>query len=144
MKISIHPATVNDAKEIAILSSQLGYSSNTTDIVLRLKNVLDHADHYVCVAKKDGNIVGWIHGFKAYRIESNAFAEIGGLVVDQSHQNMGIGTLLLKHFQQWSLKSNLRKIRVRCNNKRLEAHRFYNKNGYTMNKEQKIFDFSFS
>jgi hypothetical protein len=42
------------------------------------------------MSRADPIFVGWIHAFVAHGIESDAFAEIGGMVVSQKHRGIGI------------------------------------------------------
>jgi GNAT superfamily N-acetyltransferase len=140
MKIIIRNAAINDSESITELSNQLGYATLNTDIQNRLKSIFNHPDHCVFVATNDDNIIGWIHGFYAMRVESDFFVEIGGLVVSNNFRKNGIGKKLVDKVVQWTETKNCKKVRVRCNVIRTESHRFYEKIGFEINKEQKIFD----
>lgn len=85
-------------------------------------------------------MVGWVHGFYSLRVESDPFIEIGGLVVDENHRQKGIGVQLVEKVNTWASTKGCNKLRVRCNTIRLESHEFYNLIGFTLNKEQKVFD----
>lgn len=140
MKISIRNAEINDSESIAELSCQLGYNSENIAIQKRLTEILDNNDHCVLVALENENIVGWIHGFYSRRVESDSFVEIGGLVVDTNYRKKGIAKLLVDEITKWASAKDCGKVRVRCNAIRKEAHDFYMKIGFELNKEQKIFD----
>jgi GNAT superfamily N-acetyltransferase len=140
MQILIRIAEINDSEYITELSNQLGYETRIVDIQNRLIKILENEDNCVYVAVKNGKIVGWIHGFYSLRIESNFFAEIGGLVVDENFRKNGIGKKLVDKVIQWSKLKNCEKVRVRCNVIRKESHRFYENIGFEINKEQKIFN----
>ncbi|MAN04248.1 MAG: GNAT family N-acetyltransferase [Owenweeksia sp.] len=140
MPISIRLALLNDAATIATLSDQLGYRSQDDSIQKRLKQLLNNHDHLVLVALKDNEVTGWIHCFYNLRVESDPFVEIGGLVVDEGHRQSGIGKMLVEEILAWARKKGCEKVRVRCNVIRRESHRFYEKIGFTENKEQKVFD----
>lgn len=140
MKLSVRNAEIKDTETIAELSSQLGYKSADNIIRERLRAILSDDENCVFVAIESEKVVGWIHGFYSQRIESDAFIEIGGLVVDTDYREQGIGKLLVAKINAWSLTKGCKKVRVRCNTIRKETHIFYEKLGFELNKEQKIFD----
>ena len=87
----IRKATINDASDISELSRQLGYPASESDIEERLKTILNSNDHIVYVAfVPDGKTIAWIHIYKAQRIESGAFAEIGGFIVSEAFRSKGL------------------------------------------------------
>lgn len=139
MKFYIEIAQLTDSKPITRLSNQLGYPTRSDFISNRLTAILSKPDHIVFVAKIENHVVGWIHAFVAYRVESDDFVEIGGLVVDESKQNKGIGSALVDQVHHWSKELNVMRVRVRCNVIREKAHAFYIKNGFSLNKKQMIF-----
>lgn len=139
MEILIKHAKLNDSESIAGLSNQLGYDSVTTDILSRLNKILENPDNCVYVAIDNKIVVGWIHGFYSLRVESDFFVEIGGLVVNEDFRKNGIGKKLVERVIEWASLKKCDKVRVRCNVLRKESHRFYEKIGFEMTKEQKIF-----
>ncbi|WP_182922340.1 GNAT family N-acetyltransferase [Pedobacter planticolens] len=126
--------TSKDAQEITALSTQLGYENEIENLLVRIQEIVNSKNDCVFVAKLDGNIVGWIHGFRAVRIESPVFAEIGGLVVDRQWQKQNIGKSLIEAVKEWSNSLGIAKIRVRCNIVRTESHKFYENVGFSQNK----------
>lgn len=92
------------------------------------------------VIADDETVIGWIHGFYSLRVESDAFVEIGGLVIDERYRRKGVGKMLVNEVIEWSRRMNIHKIRVRSNAIRTDAHTFYESIGFTETKEQKIFD----
>lgn len=139
MNFNIRKCMPNDAKDVQILSQQLGYSLSITETRELISQVNKYVDHIVLVAEKDEKISGWIHAFKALRIESKPFIEIGGLVVDDESRKLGIGKQLVNEIYKWAKQQDCEDLRVRCNTKRSEAHRFYNALGFMESKEQKVF-----
>lgn len=135
----IRPASLQDAASIAELSEQLGYPSTEQDLQDRLASLLKRSDHLVLAAVKDGKVVGWIHAFIAWRVESSAFVEIGGLVVAQSERSGGIGRRLVRAASNWAHKNGFEKIRVRSNIVRDETHQFYVHLGFEALKSQTVF-----
>jgi len=140
MKLSIRNAEIKDSKYIAELSGQLGYISNTSLIKNRLTEIISNTDNCVLVAINSESIIGWIHALYSLRVESDPFIEIGGLVVDENFRKIGVGKILVESIIKWADSKKCRKVRVRCNTIRKETHVFFEKIGFIINKEQKIFD----
>ena len=140
MGIIIRNAEIKDSESITELSNQLGYEALNSDLKNRLKTILEHPDNCTYVATLNGKVIGWIHGFYSMRVESDFFVEIGGLVVSENLRKNGIGKMLVDKVIEWTELKNCRKVRVRCNVIRTESHRFYEKIGFEINKEQKIFN----
>ena len=139
MKIIIREMTLNDAKAVNILSSQLGYTLSIEQTLQNINAVLESNDHTAFVAEYENKIVGWIGASQAIMIEVMPHCEINGLVIDQDHRGMGIGKLLIDKVKQWARKKNNTKIGLHCNVKRTEAHLFYEHLGFTEIKQQKNF-----
>lgn len=140
MQILIRRMMLSDAEAINNLSQQLGYPLSIEETLANLQKLLSSNDDCCLVAVNDSLVVGWIHAFVAHRIESHRFAEIGGLVVDESCRSKGIGTRLVKEVEQWCLQKGLFTLRVRSNAKRNEAHRFYTNLRFETAKEQTVFE----
>ena len=140
MQVLIREISPVDAEAICTLSQQLGYHLTVSETGAQIKLVLLHNDNCGFVAVADENVIGWIHGFKAIRMETQPFVEIGGLVVDHRHRDKGIGEKLVNRVKQWCIEQGISSLKVRCNTKRLEAHKFYNKIGFIEIKTQKIFE----
>ena len=139
MKISIRPMQSEDASAINSLSKQLGYDLPIEDTHNCIQQILQRNDDIALVATIEQSIVGWIHAFKAYRIETRPFIEVGGLVVDEGHRGKGIGKLLVSEIKKWCTANNISDLRVRCNTSRKDSHRFYQQIGFAEMKEQKVF-----
>ena len=141
-EIEIRLANSADARTIAHLSGQLGYPTTIRQAESRLDAILGSKSHAVFAAYLDDQVVGWVHVFLAQRIESEPFAELGGLVVAESHRRHGIGRRLLARAEEWSVDCGTAKLRVRVRVRygRDEARTFYQNLGFTLEKEQGVFD----
>jgi GNAT superfamily N-acetyltransferase len=138
-KIAIQEAEQSDAQALASLSGELGYPANAADMEHRLRVLCSDPQHAIFVAKNDV-ILGWIHVTVIHSLESDAFAEIRGLVVTEQHRGAGIGTRLVETAEKWASGKKCGRIRVRTNIVRSEAHAFYRKLGYVSKKTQDVFD----
>jgi len=136
----IRIAGVDDASALAALSNRLGYQTSIEQSESRLISVLGSNDHAVFVACVDSDVVGWVHVFLARRIESDRFAELGGLVVAETHRRRGIGRQLLARAEKWASDRGVAKLRVRSRADRDEARAFYDNLGFSITKTQRVFD----
>ncbi len=138
--MTIRAAGTIDAPAIARLSGELGYPAIAEDMEVRLSRLLLASDDAVLLAELSNDIVGWIHVCVVHSLESEMFAEIRGLVVDEKHRGSGVGSALIKEAEKWGVARSCRRIRVRTNTTRVRTHEFYEKLGYKISKTQKVFD----
>jgi len=109
----------------------------------RLSAILQSINDNVWVIEEAGNLLGWIHVFKAHRVASRLFYEIGGLVVDPTARHKGYGRKLVEFVAKIAETDNIA-LRVRCHSQREEAHAFYKRLGFSSNKTQKVFQMHFN
>lgn len=137
----VRDATLDDDLAIEHLSAQLGYASSVEKTAVRLRSLLGSPEHAVLViCRSNEAVVGWVHVFKAQRLESDWFAELGGFVVAESHRGQGLGRLLLAGAERWAVANGARSIRVRTRVDREQAPLFYSRMGFSKTKEQSVFD----
>jgi ribosomal protein S18 acetylase RimI-like enzyme len=139
--LEIREALPTDVAALAELSGQLGYPSSVQEISGRLERILGSGEHLVLTAiRPDGSVVGWIHVFIALRVESDGFAEIGGLVVTEELRGRGVGRSLLRAAEKWVADQETRKLRVRTRSTRDDARAFYERLGFCHTKQQHVYD----
>lgn len=131
-----------EAKEIHLLSNQLDYANDFDLLLGRLQEIITLKDHAIFIAKIDEKIVGWLHSLVCIRVESPLFVEVTGLVVDENARGKQIGKNLIEASKIWSRSQNIFTMRIRCNVLRTESHKFYHALGFSMSKEQKVFEIS--
>ncbi len=138
--MTIRPAAGGDAEAIAMLSGELGYPAVAEDVDRRLSQMAAAEGHAIYVAEAgDGSVVGWIHVFGACRLESEPFAELGGLVVAEARRGCGIGRMLCERASRWARDSGFPALRVRTRVEREATHRFYERVGFRRAKSQHVF-----
>jgi GNAT superfamily N-acetyltransferase len=137
---------LQDAFALAELSPQLGYPSSREQVERRLAAILSDAGHIVLVAEawctpNDTRLLaGWVHAYVKRTLESEATVEIGGLVVEETQRRLGLGRLLMGRVERWAQETGFSTVTVRSNvTRRFEAHVFYERLGYRLVKNQRVF-----
>ena len=136
-------AEPRDADSLAELATELGYPSTADQIAdrMRLLRATRELHHEIYVAEEpEGVAVGWLHLYVAYHLETDPFAEIGGLVVADGRRGAGVGAALVAEAERWAREHGLDRLRVRSNVVRERAHRFYERVGFARLKSQVVFE----
>jgi GNAT superfamily N-acetyltransferase len=137
--VTIRPARAGDAAALADLTTQLGYPTQPDELAERL-TMLRGEDHALFVATGDDDrAVGWIHVAAEDGLEHDRSAVIRGLVVDERHRNDGIGVALLEAGERWARDRGVGRMVVRSRIARERAHRFYEREGYSLEKTSHTF-----
>lgn len=143
--VNIRQAEPSDTTVIAALGGQLGYPTSHDEAEERLTEIFKNKDQVVYVAEIEGDeVVGWIHVFGTQHLVMEPFAEIGALIVDESHRSLGVGRALVTKVEEWVLNHGYTCIRVRSNTTRDRAKVFYERLGYECQKTQSVFAKTFS
>jgi GNAT superfamily N-acetyltransferase len=137
--VVIRPARLADAPAFASLATQLGYPSSPRQVEERLAKLLEDAENLLLAAAAGGRVVGWAHAYVCYTVESDTFAELGGLVVDESHRGRGVGGMLMRQVDDWARQKGCCAVSARSNIIRHKAHKFYAAEGYDQIKTQYVF-----
>jgi GNAT superfamily N-acetyltransferase len=136
---AIRLASLDDAAAIAGLTGQLGYVVDVAAVRTRLSRILGRADACFLVAEAGGMPIGWLHASIWDYIELEPFAVVGGLVVDAAHRGRGVGRRLMAEGERWAQAQGCAIVRLWSSTARTEAHRFYERLGYTRVKTQYAF-----
>jgi GNAT superfamily N-acetyltransferase len=137
----IRAAIPGDALAIGSLATELGYPNTIAETTDRLQRVLATAGHRVLVAETaEHELVGWVHVFGTVRVESDGFAELGGLVVAENRRGGGVGAQMVASAEQWALDNGYRRLRVRSRAERTHAHGFFKRLGFMGFKTQRVFE----
>jgi GNAT superfamily N-acetyltransferase len=137
--MKIRPAEPADAPALAVLATQLGYPSTPEQIAARLADVTPRPENAVLVALAEDQVIAWIHVAGHHGIETDPFAQILALVVDEHHRGAGTGAALVEAASAWAGRSGFRTLRVRSNVVRERTHRFYERLGFARIKTQVAF-----
>jgi GNAT superfamily N-acetyltransferase len=135
---NIRSITPEDAEAASELSAQLGYPCSSAEMRARIERL--HPHRAVFVAELDNTLAGWIDASLESHLQSEDAVLIGGLVVKDGLRGHGIGQRLCQAVEAWARDLNIKKIRVRSQIKRTEAHRFYLQRGYEQVKTSAVFE----
>lgn len=126
---------------MATLSGQLGYPIGTDELAERLRAVGANDQAAVLVAADaDDQPLGWIHVEVRRTLVAPLSAQVMGLVVDDAVRSGGIGRDLLRAAEAWAASRGCRRMLEGTRVTRQRAHRFYEREGYTVQKTSYIFE----
>lgn len=147
---SIRVTRKADIPDITRLNAQLGYPEPEPVVARRFRRILrDRRNHRVFVAvagtassasaHSRSAVIGWIHIFIDKLLTVGPRAEIGGLVVDEKWRGRGVGVALLQRSEHWVRERGITPMVIRTNVVRTVAHSFYEKCGYQLLKQSKVY-----
>jgi GNAT superfamily N-acetyltransferase len=133
-------AAGSDVDALSRLCAQLGYPADAATVSGRFAAIEDDPQHGVLVAEgDDGRVIGWIHVMPRTTLLASDVAELGGLVVDDSEREKGVGAALIEHAERWAREKGYRELVVRSDVRRDQAHTFYPALGFASAKRQKVY-----
>lgn len=138
--IKIRKAEISDAGMLLALAEQIGYPIDLETSKKRLQQITNRKDDIFLVAENDQKqILGFVHGLNIVELLTAKTLRLGGLVVDETAREQGIGRKLMQTLEEWAKKNKFEIIIVPSNVKRLGAAKFYPKIGYKKEKQQNVF-----
>ncbi len=136
--MEIRRARLEDCEALARLATELGYPTTREQMVVRVQRIEADPLHATFVADGGDGPVAFLHVLETRTLESPAHAEIVGLVVTEGARGLRVGQRLVAAAAQWASARQLPELRVRSNVMRLDAHRFYEREGFRLKKTQKV------
>src|SRR5260370_6537527 len=137
---AVRAAQPSDSNAMASLAVQLGYECTELHVQQRVRDMTDREQYGVFVAVlAEAQVVGWVCVCVFRAIELDTFAEITGLVVDETFRSRGTGKALLHAAEEWARRAECSAVAVHSNVTRNPAHQVYVRDGYEVIKTQKMF-----
>jgi GNAT superfamily N-acetyltransferase len=138
--LAVRPPRDADAAALADLSGQLGYPVEVEEIRQRMAAVAAN-DHAVVLVATDAadRPIGWVHVELKRTLSAPLTAQVVGLVVDEAVRGAGIGKELLAAAEAWAQARGCHRMVVGTRITRERAHRFYEREGYTLQKTSYFF-----
>src|SRR5256885_14911310 len=95
-RVRIRAPRAADAERLGALNRQLGYATETEELVARIDRLSELDEHFVAVAEIDGTVVGWVQAEHRFSMETGDKAELVGLIVGAEARRSGVGGLLVQ------------------------------------------------
>lgn len=145
MKVNHDVRSMNsdDAIYISDLMCELGYSAAPEEIIHRYEALMKWPFELMLVAVVEGRVVGFCHVSGVKNFASSGYGEILELVVKAENRRNGIGSDLIKKASEWVLLSGFDRVRLRSGVHRTDAHKFYEKLGFSKEKASFAFEIKF-
>lgn len=131
MTVTIRAAEPKDSVPISALMHQLRYGVTPEIISEKLSASVDSASDTAFVACEDNIAIGWVslHALPLFHM-LGSLGRITSLVVDEKHRGRGIGQMLIQVAERWFHSVGCVKAEVTSGDVRIDAHRFYEKEGF--------------
>lgn len=137
MKTIYKPLSESDISSLIALMEQLGYK-HTHDSLSNNIQAIRKSGGEVFVAEYANTICGCICAIIDVRLAEGAKGEIVSLIVSEDYRGRGLGKELVSTAERW-LSNYVTEIRIRANEIRKNAHKFYKALGYQESKKQMLF-----
>ena len=129
--LNIRPLQASDADVVSKLLTTLGYAGTQPFIHSRIAQLLAHPDAELLVATHGDAVVGLISlHFIPQLALAGDFCRISYFCVDETTRGTGIGTALESYTAELAKARGCDRIEVHCHSRRVDAHRFYRRQGY--------------
>ncbi len=134
--INIRFATERDIPSLPRLISELGYTTTEEEIKTQFE-LINGTAQKIFVADKDGTIVGLMNFFPLDLLFGlGKLGRITALVVTENQRGQGIGKLLVSYAEELARKTGCTRLELTTNNRRIEAHQFYEHLGFEINSKR--------
>ncbi|ASA57705.1 GNAT family N-acetyltransferase [Vibrio gazogenes] len=129
--LDIKEPTLSDAPAIVALLASLGYPETEAFIEKRMTQLLSHDNDVLLIAVKEHEIIGVIalHFIPQLALPGD-FCRISYFCISETSRGEGVGTMLESHAVDIAKARGCDRIEVHCHARRVDAHRFYDQNGY--------------
>jgi predicted N-acetyltransferase YhbS len=132
MPVLLRPATEADAKHVTSLLAELGYPSKEADVRKRLRRMLGSDTSCFLLAQSASEVVGLLSAeLVPYFSSGSTICRVTGLVVAAHHRGRGVGEKLVAGAADFARKHHCSGIEITSAEHRLDAHRFYQRLGFS-------------
>jgi GNAT superfamily N-acetyltransferase len=129
--MSIRLARLSDGPAIEQLLHQLGYTGTGHFLPQKLERMLADADERLLVYETASGVVAFVSVHFVPQIAvAGDFARISYFSVDDSVRGQGIGREMEEYVVGLAKERGCDRIEVHCHERRVDAHRFYFRQGY--------------
>lgn len=129
--VQVRDAEVEDAPAISALLTSLGYPGTEGFAPGRIAALLQHPDARLLVAVDATGVLGVVSvHFIPQLALPGAFCRISYLCVAEAARSRGVGAVLEDQVAAMAKARGCDRIEVHCHSRRVDAHRFYARQGY--------------
>ncbi|MBR8657429.1 GNAT family N-acetyltransferase [Achromobacter sp. Marseille-Q0513] len=128
----IRDAEIKDGAAIAALLGELGYPGTEDFSADKIARIVAHPDARLLVAQaEDGGVLGFIglHFIVQLALPGD-FCRITYFCVGEAARGLGVGRELEETAARLARERGCDRIEVHCHERRVDAHRFYYRQGY--------------
>lgn len=123
---------MGDAEQVAQLITELGYPTTFEAMRDRLSTILADPSYATFVADAGGDVVGVAGAaFSWYYEKDGMYSRLLVLAVSSTTRGLGIGGELVQAVERWAIAKGAREVVVNSGLHRSDAHRFYERCGYS-------------
>ncbi|MFC7686812.1 GNAT family N-acetyltransferase [Ureibacillus sp. GCM10028918] len=131
--MEVRKAKVEDYKQISLLLTQLDYPDTEAFIKEKIEILLMDPNEELLVfeEEEDKDIIALIsvHFIPQLAVKGD-FARISYFAVDRNIRSKGIGRKIEEYCNDLAIKRKCDRVEVHCHSRRIDAHRFYIKQGF--------------
>lgn len=128
----IRTAKVEDAEVIAKLLAQLDYAETLSFLPQRIQELIEHPDAMLFLYELEGDVVALLSLHFIPQIALlGSFLRISYFVVDEKVRSHKIGSKFEALAVKIAKEKGCNRLEVHCHERRKDAHRFYEKHGYS-------------
>ena len=139
--VAVRSPRDGDVDAMAHQAGQLGYPVEPDELRRRLAAVAANDDAAVLVATDpQDRAIGWLHVELKRTLVAPLTAQIMALVVDEHVRGGGAGKELVAAADAWALARGCQRLMVATRVTRERAHRFYLREGFSLDKTSHIFE----
>ena len=139
--VAIRAPRDRDLEVMADQAGQLGYPVEPDELRRRLAAVTANDDAAVLVATDpQDRAIGWLHVELKRTLVAPLTAQIMALIVDERARGGGVGRELVAAADAWAVARDCQRLIVATRVTRERAHRFYLREGFSLDKTSHIFE----
>ncbi len=128
----IRQATLKDSSAIQILLDQLDYPTTDPFLQGKMERILHQPNSVLFVYEQQGSVLAFMAlDFITQLGLEGDFARISYFAVDQSARGRHIGREMEAYAEHLARERHCDRIELHCHERRIDALRFYRRQGYT-------------
>ncbi|MCC6582148.1 MAG: GNAT family N-acetyltransferase [Chitinophagales bacterium] len=132
MSLEFTDATINDADALLSLIHQLEHFIPKDTLLNNLKRNTEDKNYRIFVAKLNNQVIAFAElCFTQFIHEPNPRARLTSFCVDEAFRNKKTGAAFLAFIEGFCRSQNYLRIELTSKIHRIDAHRFYENNGYS-------------